>query len=251
MKKRLIIGNWKCNPSTLKEAKRLFLTILKKIKKKKTIEVGICPPFVYLYPLSNLDRKKKIVLGAQDVFFEIGGPFTGQISPKMLKDLGCKYVIIGHSEKRKFGEDDQLINKKIQISLKSKLIPIFCLGETLEEKEKGKNFERVSIQIQEGLKGITKKEIEKIVFAYEPVWSIGTGLACQIDDVFSMTIFIRKILSQKFHIKNSQNVYILYGGSVDSQNAKRYIEDAKVDGLLVGGSSLKPEEFLEIIHSLY
>ncbi len=251
MKKILIIGNWKCNPTSFSEAKNLFLSINKKIQKKRKIEIVICPPFVYLFPLAQLNRKHKIILGAQDAFFEEKGAFTGEVSPKMLKDLGCKYVIVGHSEKRAQGEKDEIINKKIHLLLKENLTPILCIGENREEREKKQTFEKIKNQIQEGLKKVAKKYLNKVIIAYEPIWAIGTNKPCPPESVLTISIFIRKTFSTLFGLKKTDKITILYGGSVNANNAKKYIEEARVDGLLIGSSSLKPEEFLKIIFSFY
>ena len=251
MKKIFIIGNWKCNPTSLSEAKNLFLSINKKIKKKRKIETVICPPFVYLYPLAQLNRGHKIVLGAQDTFFEEKGAFTGQVSAVMLKDLGCKYVIVGHSEKRAHGDNDEIINKKIHILLKENLTPILCIGETKEEREKKQTFEKIKYQIQEGLRKVAKKYLHKVIIAYEPIWAIGTNRPCPPESVLTMSIFIRKTFSTLFGLKKTDKIAILYGGSVNADNAKRYVEEARVNGLLIGSSSLKAEEFLKIIFSFY
>ncbi len=251
MKKILIIGNWKCNPTSLSEAKSLFLSINKKIQKKRKIEIVICPPFVYLFPLAQLNRKHKIILGAQDTFFEEKGAFTGEVSPKMVKDLGCKYVIVGHSERRARGDTDENINKKIRILLREKLTPILCVGETKKERNDKKTFEKIRHQIKEDLKKIPKKHLSKIVIAYEPIWAIGTKKPCSCEDVLMVSIFIRKIFVTLFGFKKTKEITILYGGSVSANNAKKYVEEARVDGLLIGSSSLKPEEFLKIIFSFY
>jgi triosephosphate isomerase len=251
MSKILLIANWKCNPPTLKEAKNLFNRIKKGIEIKKKIEVVICPPFVYLAPLAQMVKRRKIVLGAQDAFWEEKGPFTGQISPRMLKDLGCKYVIVGHSERRQLGEDDQLINKKIKRLFKENLTPVLCIGETKEDRKNKKTFDKIKYQIEKGLKGIAKKNLKKLVIAYEPVWAIGTNKPCKPEDVLMVSIFIKKILFKSFSLKKLKTVKILYGGSVNSANAREYLQEGRVEGLLIGGNSLNPEEFIAIIHSLY
>ncbi len=251
MKKIFVIGNWKCNPTSLSEAKSLFLSINKKIQKKRKIETVICPPFVYLFPLAQLNRNHKIILGAQDAFFENKGAFTGQVSPKMLKDLGCKYVIVGHSEKRVLGEKNEIINKKIHILLKENLTPILCIGENKEEREGKQTFERIKNQIQEGLKKVAKKYLHKVIIAYEPIWAIGTNRPCPPESVLTISIFIRKTFSTLFGLKKTDKITILYGGSVNANNAKKYVEEARIDGLLIGNSSLRAEEFLKIIFSFY
>jgi triosephosphate isomerase len=221
--KPLIVANWKMNPSTLIGAKKLFGGI------KKTNAV-ICPPFVYVFAF------KYAQLGAQDCCWERGGAYTGAISPQMLKDLGVKYVIIGHSERRmNFKETDETINKKLKAALNSALIPILCIGE-----KKGENPETViNRQLKEDLNGIIKKDLKKIIIAYEPVWAIGTGDFCEKYEAKKAINFIRKKLDNK----------VLYGGSVNSKVAKNYI-DVGYDGLLVGGASLNSEEFIKIVKNV-
>ena len=228
MKKPLIVANWKCNPTTLAEAKRLLNSVKKGAKNIKNVEVVICPPFVYL-ATSNKQQATGIKLGAQDCFWEESGAFTGEVSPKMLRNLGLKYVIIGHSERRKnFKETDEIINKKIKAALKNNLQPILCI-------------EKIS-QIKKALKGISKEKIKKIIVAYEPVWAIGTGRACGIPRARRVNLSIRKILGKK--------ISVLYGGSVSSQNAADFIKGAKFQGLLIGGASLDAKEFIKILKAV-
>lgn len=241
--KSLIVANWKMNPASQKEAKALFEGIKKKVKTKNS-DVVICPPFVYL-PLF-----KGLTLGAQDCSFEEKGAFTGEISAQMLKDLKIEYVIIGHSERRKhFLETDEIINKKIKKVLAVKLKVIFCVGETAEEKDAGKKIEVSERQIIQGLKGVTKEEIKNITIAYEPVWAIGTGKNCSVDETMSSVLFIKKVVSKLYNREIADNTRILYGGSVKSDNSALYIKNAGVNGLLVGGASLNAEEFGRIVKS--
>lgn len=218
--KYLVVANWKMNPPTLKGAKLLFDSVKKGVKNVKSVEVVICPPFVYLKELRIKNKELRIKLGAQDCFWQEKGPFTGEISPLMLKDLGVKYVIIGHSERRALGETDEMINKKLKSVLSAKLTPILC-------------FENLT-QVRNGLKGISKK----VILAYEPIWAIGTGKPCPPEKAKK----IRKTLKE-FKM-------VLYGGSVNSQNAKDYIKKAGFQGLLVGGASLNPKEFIKIIKTV-
>ena len=210
--KKIIIGNWKCNPKSLAEAKKLFNAV------KKTGAV-ICPPFVYL------SKFKYKFLGAQDCFWEQSGPYTGEVSPKMLKSLGVKYVIIGHSERRALGETKEIIEKKLRAALKVGLIPILCVGE-----KKGENFKKVIDKQLKDLKGI--------IIAYEPVWAISTsgGDFCSPEKA-------RKVME---YIRTKTNDLVVYGGSVDSKTVKGYI-DIGFDGVLVGGASLDAKEFIKII----
>jgi len=215
--KPLIVANWKCNPTTLKGAKLLFDSVKKEIKNIKNIEVVLCPPFIYLPILTVHRQVMNIKLGAQDCFWKQQGAFTGEISPLMLKDLGCQYVIIGHSERRALGETDEMINKKIRAALKSKLKPILCI-------------DKIS-QIKKDLK-------TEIIIAYEPLFAIGTGKPCSIEKA-------KKMRTSLIRFKT-----VLYGGSINSENAKDYMEKAGFQGLLVGGASLEPKEFIQIVKNV-
>ncbi|MCX6759923.1 MAG: triose-phosphate isomerase [Candidatus Nealsonbacteria bacterium] len=239
MKKPIIIANWKMNPNSQKEAASIFEGI-KNGAEGANAEVVVCPPFAYLPELKGL------ILGAQNMYFEEKGAYTGEISASMLKDLGCQYVIIGHSERRKyFNETDETANKKIKSAMSAGLEQIFCIGETEEEKNSHKEEEVVESQIKEGLKGIS--DILGIVIAYEPVWAIGTGNACGIEDAKKMKEFIEKKISDMYGKDALKEVRIVYGGSVNSQNASDYLKKAGYNGFLVGGASLKPDEFVKII----
>lgn len=238
---KIIVGNWKMNPSTKKEAENIFLGVKKEIQKHShllnKVKVVICPPFVYLPFLSRLKGKSKISLGAQNVFFEEKGAFTGEISAPMLFDLGVEYVIIGHSERdRYFGETDLMANKKTKSVLKFKMKPIVCIGETKKES-KNQIFKILKKQITLTLRDLSPSEISQVIVSYEPVWAIGTGNPCAPERAKVILLFLRKFLR-----KNK----ILYGGSVQLTNARNYFE-VGFDGLLIGGVSLKPQEFTQII----
>ncbi len=238
MKKSLIVANWKMNPLTLKKAEALFRGINRGFKKA---EVVICPPSVFLF-----SAKTNFSLGAQDCFWEKEGAFNGEISPYQLKSIGCKYVILGHSERRKyFNETNEIIGKKIKKGLEAGLKPILCIGETMEEKNHVGDV--LKKQIKQSLKGVSRKNAEKISIAYEPIWAIGSGSSCPVERAKSITLLIRKILSGLY---NTKKIRILYGGSVNSKNASLYVEKAGLDGLLIGGASLKPKEFLKIIKNI-
>jgi len=230
--KPLIVANWKMNPASQKEAKDIFDAIKKGIE-NLSAEVVVCPPFVYL-PLL-----KGMTLGAQNVFYEDKGAFTGKISALMLKDGGVEYVIMGHSEIRKLGETDEVINKKIKKALEAGLKIIFCIGETAEERDAGKKNEILERQIKQGLSGIVN--LENVNIAYEPVWAIGTGNNCSVEETKESVDFIRKFVPE--------NTRVLYGGSVKAENSVSYIKEAGASGLLVGGASLKPNEFIKIVKS--
>jgi triosephosphate isomerase len=237
--KLLIVANWKMNPTSQKEAEEIFNGIKKGVK-DATAEVVVCPPFAWLAVVPPRRDDGGFALGAQNCFWEEKGAFTGEVSPAMLKNLGAKYVIIGHSERRKyFNETDETINKKIKRVLESGLRIIFCIGETAEERDAGKKNEVLQRQIQQGLKDVV--DIENVNVAYEPVWAIGTGNNCSVQETKESIDFIRKFVKA--------DTRILYGGSVKSENSGAYIKDAGANGLLVGGASLDAEEFVKIVKS--
>jgi len=245
--KTFIVANWKMNPPFLAEAKVLFNSINKISKNLRNVELIISPPFIYivsLIPKEPLNFK----LAGQDSFWEEKGAFTGEISSKMLRNMGCQYVILGHSERRKyFKETDEMINRKVKSAISVKLNPIFCIGENWDERKENLTQKVLRAQVEKGLKGVTKKEIKKVIIAYEPVWAIGTGKACSPDESEKSGNSIRKIISRLYNQKIAKNIKILYGGSVNSQNAAGYIFGAKLQGLLVGGASLDAGEFTRII----
>ena len=230
--KSLIVANWKMNPESAKEAKALFSAVKKGIAGlSKKIDVVICPPYEYLGLLKGL------ILGAQNCFYEEKGAYTGEISALMLKNIGVGYVILGHSERRRMGETNEQINKKLVKAIQAGLMPILCVGEKKEEKDQGKKQEVLEAQIKQCLGGITAD----VVVAYEPVWAIGTGDNCGVDETKESIDFIRKLVKT--------GTRILYGGSVKSENSGAYIKDSGADGLLVGGASLNAEEFIKIVKS--
>jgi len=252
--KPLIVANWKMNPQTLAEAKKLFNLVKRGIKNIKDAEVIICPPFVYLPVLLGCDKSSLAIdMGGQNCFWEESGSFTGEISSLMLKNLGADYVIIGHSERRiYFGETDEMINKKVKAAIKAKMFPILCVGETQKQKNREETGMVLRKQIETGLKGISKFKIQnsKFSIAYEPIWAIGTGKSCSINETMSSVLFIRKVISRLYSRALAKNLRILYGGSVTKENASDYIKEARTDGLLVGGASLKAKEFVKIIKSV-
>jgi len=247
----LIVANWKMNPQTLTEAEGLFNSVKRGVKKIKNIEIVICPPYIYLSAVKPYSHKA-VKTGGQNCFWEESGAFTGEISPLMLKDLGCEYVIVGHSERRKyFAETDEMINKKLKAAIKAKLSPILCIGETKAERERGKTEKVVKKQIELGLKGISsfKLQVSRFSIAYEPVWAIGTGNACDVEESQKMCLFIRKIISELYNSALSKKTRILYGGSVNGKNSAGYIKEANFQGLLVGSASLNAKEFIKIVRA--
>ncbi len=229
--KPLVVANWKMNPAGAEEAAGLAGGI----KSSEKAEVVICPPFCFL---SSFEGVKK---GAQDVFWEKEGAFTGEVSPLMLKDLGCDYVIVGHSERRKyFSESDDIVNKKARAAQDNDLTPIICIGEREEERSRAEEI--LAREIKRGLEDLDSN----VVLAYEPIWAIGTGNACGKEDALKMREAIVNILKENFGEKFSETS-VLYGGSVKSHNAGEYVKEAGFNGLLVGGASLKLEEFNKIV----
>lgn len=247
MSRKIIIGNWKMNPLTLKEAEKLFGKVAKSVSAVKKTEIVICPPFIYLEKLKKI-RTSKIKLGAQNAFGGESGAFTGEVSGEMLYDIGVKYVILGHSERRTAGESSQDINKKIKTSLAAGLIPVLCVGESIRD-ENHNYFNFVKTEIEECLAGISKNSIPKIIIAYEPIWAISSTSNHQDatpDNSREMAVFIRKILFDKFGAEAGKT-RIIYGGSVNEKNAENFLKNGGVDGLLPGRASLDAKKFTEII----
>jgi triosephosphate isomerase (TIM) len=246
MSKNIIIANWKMNPLSQKEAEKIFTGITKSLSPLKNTAVVICAPFIYLDKLRTLSRK--VSLGAQDIFFGDVGAFTGEISGEMAYNLGVRYSIVGHSERRELGENDQLINKKTKAAISAGLRPVVCVGEKHRDAEHG-YFSVVKEQLEAALEGVSKNSIEKVIVAYEPVWAISTTADRRDalpEDSHEMAIFIRKVLSDKFG-KDAAKVKILYGGSVNDKDAESFLRLGGVDGLLVGRASLSSEKFSKII----
>lgn len=245
---KIIVANWKMNPATNKEAQTLFSLIKKNTSEIKDKKIIICPPFPFL---SLYEKSKKLLLGAQNVSSQEKGSYTGDVSPSMLSSLGVSYVIVGHGEVRAKGEDDSLINKKIKNLLKNKLIPILCVGEKSRDEE-GDYLSFLENQIRGSLVGLTKAQAEKIILAYEPLWAIGKEAEREAnkEEFVEVKIFIKKILADLFGQEISSSIPVLYGGSVNQNNAKYYAVEGEADGLLIGRDSLDPEKFKNIINSL-
>ena len=247
MKKPLIVGNWKMF-KTVDEAVSLVQSIKAGTYKNSDATVVVCPPFTALYAVSKQLQGSNIALGAQNMHPEIEGAFTGEISPTMLKDMGCRYIILGHSERRQyFHETDAFINEKAKTALKYSLNPIVCIGETLKEREAQQHLTVVKSQFEASLADVTKDDIARIVLAYEPVWAIGTGKTATPEQAEQMHSYIRRLLTEKFGQEMASKVQILYGGSVKPDNIAQLMDKPNVDGALVGGASLKAESFCAII----
>ena len=249
MRKPFVAGNWKMNTDSLNSVSlvREVAEGVSDIAGEK-IDIAILPPFVYICYVVGALSTSHIAVGAQDVYFEHKGAFTGEISAEMLKDVGCTYVLCGHSERRHIiKETDELVNKKVSAAILGGLLPILCVGELLEERKAGRTNEVVKRHIERGLAGLSEEKAAAVTIAYEPVWAIGTGLnatPAQAQEVHSM---IRQLLAKMYNKRAAEEMRILYGGSVNAGNAASLMSQDDVDGLLVGGASLKAEEFISII----
>jgi triosephosphate isomerase (TIM) len=244
----LVAGNWKMN--TIHSSAVELAGALAKNPPAGKVEVAVCPPFVYLIPVAQAIAASHVKLGAQDVYFEAKGAFTGEISCEMLKDCCCEYVILGHSERRHvIGETDSLINAKLKAVVAAGLKPILCVGEKLEERDAHRTEAVVEVQLRDGLAGLTAGPLKDLVIAYEPVWAIGTGRNATPDQAQEVHRFIRAWIEGKLGGVFAQSVRIQYGGSVKGDNAESLLSQPDVDGALVGGASLKADEFLKIIRA--
>jgi triosephosphate isomerase len=247
MRKPLIAGNWKMH-KTVEESVNLVDGIKAGVHKVTDCHVVVCPPFTALSAVAKVLRGSRIDLGAQNMYAEAEGAYTGEISPLMLKDVGCRYVILGHSERRLyFHETDALVNQKVKTALRYTLIPIVCVGETLEQREAKQHLEVVKAQFEKSLAEIGKEDMTKVVMAYEPVWAIGTGKTASPEQAEQMHSYLRRLLNEKFSNEVASRVWILYGGSVKPDNIASLMAKPNVDGALVGGASIKAEAFTQIV----
>jgi len=248
MRKKIVAGNWKMF-NNLSQSIALISEIKQELANIKTnCEVVICPPFTSLETASTLIKDSTISVGAQNMYFEDSGAYTGEISADMLLSVGCKYVILGHSERRTiFKESDEMINKKIKKALSKGLKPIFCIGETLQEREDNRTEKVIEVQVRNGLAGISAESFKDVVIAYEPVWAIGTGKTATPQQAEEVHKFIRNLLTEMYGIEITENTVIQYGGSVKPENAKDLLSQPNIDGALVGGACLKAASFVEII----
>jgi len=247
MNKKLVIGNWKMNPATAKEAKE----IMKKAKStasilKQTVTV-VCPPFVYISDCGSKNPTENLYLGAQSVSRDEAGSHTGEVSAAMLRDLGVEYVIVGHSEERGRGETSEIIAKKIKIILDNGMSPVVCVGEKVRDVENGSHFDFLKQQIKETFADVPKKYAKEIVVAYEPIWAIGAAEPMAADQIFEMALFVRKVFSDIFDASSAMKATVLYGGSVNSANAADIMNIGKVDGLLVGRESISLVGFTDLL----
>jgi triosephosphate isomerase len=242
-----IAGNWKMN-KTVGEALDLIRELKSVISGVKEVEMAVAPPFTALHAVHKELEGSSIRLAAQNLYWEEKGAFTGEISPLMLKEVGCEYVIIGHSERRQFfGELDETVNRRIKAALAHGLKVIFCIGETLREREEGKTFTVIERQVSGGLKGLGDRELKNMTIAYEPVWAIGTGKTATPEQAEEAHRFIRGKVEKLYSRQVSEEIRIQYGGSVTPDNIKRLMSQPNIDGALVGGASLKAESFSKIV----
>lgn len=242
--KKLIIGNWKMNPPSLEEAKKIALGTKRAMSKLRKTSVVLCPPYVYLSALATVP-KGALYLGAQNANHEVSGSFTGEVSFSQLSQFKTRFVIVGHSERRKMGEGNDLINKKVKSTLSVGLTAVLCVGEGVRDNN-GDYFHFIKEQIISAINDVPKKLLANLVVAYEPIWAIGATSAMSPTDLHEMSIFIKKVLKD-FGGDFAENVPVLYGGSVDTTNAESLIKDGNVSGLLIGRQSLVLKDFLEII----
>lgn len=247
---KIIVANWKMNPQSQKEAEVLFKSISVLVNNAKSVKVIVCPPFPYLF-ISQKFKNKKILLGAQNVSQKAEGSHTGEVSIRMLRDMKVEYVIVGHGEERALGEINKIINEKIINITKLKMFPILCVGERERDKE-GFYLSFVSEQLKECLSGVPKSKMKDFIIAYEPIWAIGKGAVREAtkEEFMEMKIFIKKVISDIYDEKTAHSIPILYGGSVNPQNTKLFIEEGKADGLLIGRDSLKPKNFGAILSAI-
>ena len=247
MRKPVIVGNWKMN-MTVSEAEKL-LDEIKALDLDENVEAGVCTPAIDLLVAKEKLKDTNVDFGAQNMYFEESGAFTGEISPTMLTDIGAEYVILGHSERREyFKECDCLINKKVKSALDHDLVPILCCGETLEEREANEHEAKVKSQIEKDLKDVSAEDIEKVIIAYEPIWAIGTGKTASSEDADRMCGYIRSLIAEAYGDDAASKVRIQYGGSVKPNNVVELMGKENIDGALVGGASLKAEDFKALVN---
>ncbi len=246
-RKLFIAGNWKMNTNRASGVE-LATALVKELGGSTAVDVAVCPPFVYLSDIAAAVKGSPITVGAQNMFYENDGAFTGELSGAMLKDVGCKYVILGHSERRHIiGESNELINRKVLKCLADGLLPIFCIGELIEERKANKTMDVVRQQVKVGMSGISKADAAKVTLAYEPVWAIGTGVTASPEQAQEVHAMVRGLIAEMYNPALADAIRIQYGGSVKASNAKELMGQKDIDGALVGGASLKAAEFMGII----
>jgi triosephosphate isomerase len=246
-RRKFIAGNWKMNTSRA-EGVALATAVAAKVGANSNVEVAVCPPSLYLEAVGQAVKGSTVGLGAQNCYHEAKGAFTGEISPQMLVDIGCKYVILGHSERRQiFKESNQDVNRKTLAALAVGLTPIVCVGESLEQRQSGQTAQIVREQIEGSLAGLSVEQMLKVVIAYEPIWAIGTGVVATPEQAEEVHADLRKLLETRYTPEVAASVRIQYGGSVNAENAASLLSQPNIDGALVGGAALKADGFLAII----
>jgi triosephosphate isomerase len=248
-RKKLIAGNWKMN-KTSADGVALARDLVSAVGKQSEVEVIVCPPFTAIESVGRAIEGSNVKLGAQNMHFEASGAFTGEISAPMLRAIFATHVILGHSERRTlFGETDEFINQKVLAALKNQLRPIFCVGESLAERESASTLKIVQTQVEHGLEGVNKDQASSVILAYEPVWAIGTGKVATTEQAQEVHGFIRGLLTKLFTEPVAQKIRILYGGSMKPANASELLAEKDIDGGLIGGASLEARSFVELVHA--
>jgi len=250
MRRPIIGGNWKMNMGLPFEAANMLKKLIPLVKNMNNVDIVITPPYTALLPVIELAKNTNIMIGAQNMYFKEKGAFTGEISPIFLKELGCSYVILGHSERRDIlKETDEIVNKKLKKALNFNLNPIVCIGEHLNERETNKTKEFIERQFRISFKDLSDEELRKTIIAYEPIWAIGTGKTATPEQAEEIHIFIRELITNSYSSKTAEAVRIQYGGSIKPSNAKDIFKKKNIDGGLVGGASLQAESFSIIIEA--
>lgn len=249
VRKPIIAANWKMH-KTLSEANQFILDVKDRLPLQEKVDAVVCAPALFLPSLVDLSKNSNLAIGAQTMHFEESGAFTGEISPKALEDIKVTYVIIGHSERRElFNETDESVNKKTLAAFRHHLTPIVCVGETLEQREADETKNIVANQVQKALQGLSEEQVKQTVIAYEPIWAIGTGKSSTAEDANEVCGYIRQVVANQFSRAAADAIRIQYGGSVKPANIKEYMAEQHIDGALVGGASLDPDSFLQLLEA--
>jgi triosephosphate isomerase len=250
MRKPFVAGNWKMNTDSHTSVSLAEAVASGSSDIAQDVHIAVIPPFVYIPAVVKAVSTAHIAVGAQDIYYEQKGAFTGEISPSMLKDIGCTYALCGHSERRHvIGETDELINKKVSAAISGGLLPILCVGELIEERKASRTEEVVTRQIKNGLQGLSAAKVSAVTIAYEPVWAIGTGLTATPQQAQEVHALIRKLIGEMYSSQLAEEIRILYGGSVKPGNTAELMAQQDIDGLLVGGASLNADDFVTIIQA--
>jgi len=251
MRKLIIGANWKMHRGTPSEAEEMLEDFIPMVHNIKNVDIIIAPPYTSILKTFDMVKNTNIKLGAQNMYYEEEGAYTGEISPLFLKKIGCEYIILGHSERRDiFKETDEVINKKVKKALEVNLTPIVCIGEHLDEREKGNTKSVIKNQFDLTFEGLNKEQLKKIIIAYEPIWAIGTGMTATPEQAEEIHVFIREVIEDKYDKDTAEKVRIQYGGSIKPSNAKELFSKANIDGGLVGGASLQAESLSQIVRAV-